>query len=177
MEADETNVKGTAITMLSRTLPCGIDAEARCARCAAAAIRAAAAITHGKQVHYRAIPICSFKEPSARCWLYLALYAPLHALSFPQMLTFGVLAALMMSWDGAYTSAADQLRLLPGQAAECLRKWATLCRTWAVRPLLLALGGLGTAGLAGYISHWRGTAMRQQCVQLSGKCVQLQSRP
>lgn len=86
---------------------------------------------------------------------WCSAYAPLHALSFPQMLTFGVLAALMMSWDGAYTSAADQLRLLPGQAAECLRKWATLCQKWAVRPLLLAWVGLEQLGVQGaYHTAW-----------------------
>lgn len=58
------------------------------------------------------------------------------------MLTFGVLIALMMSWDGAYTSANDQLRLLPGQAAECLRQWAALCRQWTVRAV--GLDGYGT---------------------------------
>lgn len=31
MEADETNVKGTAITLLTSELPCGIDAEVCCA--------------------------------------------------------------------------------------------------------------------------------------------------
>ena len=65
--------------------------------------------------------------------------APILVHPSPQMLTFGVLTALMMSWDGPYTSAADQLRLLPGQAAQCLRQWAALCRLWAVRATLLPL--------------------------------------
>lgn len=37
-----------------------------------------------------------------------------------------------MAWDGPYTSAADQLRLLPAQAVEALTEWAHLCQAWQV---------------------------------------------
>lgn len=43
-----------------------------------------------------------------------------------------------MTWDGLYTSAADQLRLLPGQAAEVLAEWARICKLWRVRERCLA---------------------------------------
>ncbi|PRW20380.1 hypothetical protein C2E21_9105 [Chlorella sorokiniana] len=106
MEQDETNVKGSAITLLTPTLPCGIDTE---------------------------------------------------------LLTFGVLTALMMSWDGPYTSPADQLRLLPGQAAECLRQWAALCKQWAV-----------TSGGAAF---WGATASQRALAELYLRMAELARMP
>ena len=79
------------------------------------------------------------------------------------MLTFGVLTGLMMCWDGPYTSAADQLRLLPSQAAECLRQWAALCRQWAVSEVLLA--GQANAG--------KNASQQLPCQVLTAACRKL----
>ncbi|KAL4418807.1 hypothetical protein ABPG77_006776 [Micractinium sp. CCAP 211/92] len=47
-----------------------------------------------------------------------------------ELWAFGVVIALGMAWDGPYSCAEDQLRLLPGEAAEALRSWAAICREW-----------------------------------------------
>lgn len=49
-----------------------------------------------------------------------------------QLWAFGVVIGLGMAWDQPYTGPQDQLRLLPGQAAEVLRDWAAVCRAWRV---------------------------------------------
>ncbi|KAL4431351.1 hypothetical protein ABPG75_006607 [Micractinium tetrahymenae] len=74
LQAEETEVKGSAISMLHQAAPEG--------------------------------------EPDKELW------------------AFGVVIGLGMAWDQPYTGPEDQLRLLPGQAADALRDWAAICKAW-----------------------------------------------